>query len=580
MFFIFCSKPHSFRAHLSSIILLVYYSIFFFSFFFFLFFFFSFFFFFFGNKKKPNQIKKRKEKEKKEKKRKEKKRKEKKRKEKKKRKKKQKKKKQKKKKKMPIVGNSDEDRAVAHYKQATRYDKENKPAKSRAHLRRALDYLSFGMHDQPYDLEKPAYVKPYDPEYPALGKFEDTEAYVSAYKELYDRESVTYYKMRNPPIHADFVHPLVNVWVEEGSGFVNVYADIDTEADTYSEACELVDARHMPIMETIEIPKTFSVKRADGTYATCVAFTREFMHGLYLCFVFGGENHGDRITIEAPSTDRTELSECDWSATSMLVGVEKRRRKIWTRDKMYSLDFEGYRNSTGFNVHPPLVNVWRLSPDSRTLTNIYIRDERQRDMNKKTNQRESIKLEVDSAYPFLSRVDTTREQVAIANLVELDALRRQEVDHNHTTVLYMKKFLNDPEHMNGTELVMPPFCVFYTHEFGRGMWGGRIVTLVNIDWCNGAAEQVTLLGERVRSNGVRMVRVFTTEDEFLSAHLGEIHEQEKSIKYAKQEREAEKRHRQQQEELDKKDYIGYIGDTLVPTSEILGKKAKTKRKRP
>ncbi len=61
---------------------------------------------------------------------------------------------------MPIVGNSDEDRAVAHYKQATRYDKENKPAKSRAHLRRALDYLSFGMHDQPYDLEKPAYVKP------------------------------------------------------------------------------------------------------------------------------------------------------------------------------------------------------------------------------------------------------------------------------------------------------------------------------------------------------------------------------------------------------------------------------------
>jgi hypothetical protein len=493
-----------------------------------------------------------------------------------------KKRKEKKEKKMPLVGRSDEDRAVAHYKQATRYDKENKPAKSRAHLRRALDYLSFGMHDQPYNPEKPAYVKPYNPEYPALGKFEDTEAYVSAYKELYDRESVTYYKMRNPPIHADFVHPLVNVWVEEGSGFVNVYRDIDTEAHTYSEACDLVDARHMPIMEKIEDHETFSVKRADGTYATCVAFNREFMHGFYLCFVFGGENHGDRITIETKRSDgpATELSECDWSATSMLVGMEKRRREIWTRDKMYSLDVERYRNSTGFNVHPPLVNVWRLSPDSRTLTNIYIRDERQRGMNKKTNQQESIKLDVNSAYSFLSRVDTTREQVAIANLVELDRLRRQEVDYNHTTVVYMKNFLNDPKHKHGTELVMPPFCVFYTHEFGRGRWGGRIVTLVNIEWCNGAPEQVTLLGERVRLNGVRMVRVFTTEDEFLSAHLGEIHEQEKSIKYAKQEREAEKRHRQQQEELDKKDYIGYIGDTLIPTSEILGKKVKTKRKRP
>ncbi len=57
---------------------------------------------------------------------------------------------------MPLVGRSDEDRAVAHYKQATRYDKENKHAKSRAHLRRALDYLSFGVHDKPYDPENPA----------------------------------------------------------------------------------------------------------------------------------------------------------------------------------------------------------------------------------------------------------------------------------------------------------------------------------------------------------------------------------------------------------------------------------------
>jgi hypothetical protein len=478
---------------------------------------------------------------------------------------------------MPLVGNLGRDRAVAHYKQATRYDKENKPAKSRAHLRRALDYLSFGMHDKPYNPKKPG------PEYPALGKFEDTEAYLSALKALHDRESVTYYTMRNPPIHADFVHPLVNVWVEEGSGFVNVYRDIDTEAHTYAGACDLVDATHMPIMEKIEDHETFSVKRADGAYSTCVAFTRDFMHGFYLCFVVGGKNHGDRITAETKRSDgpSTELSECDWSATSMLVGMEKRRRKIWTRDKMYSLDVEEYRNSTGVNVHPPLVNVWRLSPDSRTLTNIYIRDERQRDTNQKTKQRESRRLKVDSAYPFLSRVDTTREQVPIANLVELDALRRQKVDHNHTTVVYMKKFLTDPKNMHGTELVMPPFCVFYTHEFGSGRVGGRIVTLVNIEWCNGAPEQVTLLGERVRSNeGVRMVRVFTTEDEFLSAHIGEIKEQEESIKYAEQEREAEERHRQKQEELDKKDYIGYIGGTLVSTSGILGENVKTKRKRP
>jgi hypothetical protein len=83
---------------------------------------------------------------------------------------------------MPTVGNSDKDRAVAHYKQATRYDKENKPAKSRAHLRRALDYLSFGVHDKPYNPQKPG------PEYPALGKFEDSEAYLSALKALHDRE--------------------------------------------------------------------------------------------------------------------------------------------------------------------------------------------------------------------------------------------------------------------------------------------------------------------------------------------------------------------------------------------------------
>ena len=77
-----------------------------------------------------------------------------------------------------------------------------------------------------------------------------------------------------------------------------------------------------------------------------------------------------------------------------------------------------------------------------------------------------------------------------------------------------------------------------------------------------------------------MVRVFTTEGEFSDAYLGEIYEQEESIKYAEQEREAEERYRQTQEELDKKDYIGYLGGTLVPTSGILGKTVKTKRKRP
>ena len=77
-----------------------------------------------------------------------------------------------------------------------------------------------------------------------------------------------------------------------------------------------------------------------------------------------------------------------------------------------------------------------------------------------------------------------------------------------------------------------------------------------------------------------MVRVFTTEGEFSDAYLGEIYEQEESIKYAEQEREAEERYRQTQEELDKEDYIGYIGGTLVPTRKILGKEVETKRKRP
>jgi hypothetical protein len=113
------------------------------------------------------------------------------------------------------------------------------------------------------------------------------------------------------------------------------------------------------------------------------------------------------------------------------------------------------------------------------------------------------------------------------------------------------------------------------------MWGGRIVTLVNIEWCNGAPEQVTLLGERVRSNeGVRMVRVFTTEGEFSDAYLGEIKEQENSIKYGEQERAAEKRYQKKEKELDENDYFGYIGGTLVPTSGILGKKVENKRKRP
>ncbi len=89
---------------------------------------------------------------------------------------------------------------------------------------------------------------------------------------------------------------------------------------------------------------------------------------------------------------------------------------------------------------------------------------------------------------------------------------------------------------------------------------------------------MTLLGERVRSNeGVRMVRVFTTEGEFSDAYLGEIYEQEKSIEYAEEERAAEKRYRQKQEELDKEDYIA---GTLVSTSGILGKNVKPKRKRP
>lgn len=93
-----------------------------------------------------------------------------------------------------------------------RYNEQNKPAKSRAHLRRALEYVSFGTLDhKPYDPDKPAYVP---------GNLENTDEYLDALEQLKGhkdqeeheaRELPTYYTMRNPPIHAQFVHPLVNV---------------------------------------------------------------------------------------------------------------------------------------------------------------------------------------------------------------------------------------------------------------------------------------------------------------------------------------------------------------------------------
>ena len=232
-------------------------------------------------------------------------------------------------------------------------------------------------------------------------------------------------------------------------------------------------------------------------------------------------------------------------------------------------------------MHPPLVNVWRLSPNSRKLTNIYIRDPFQRYTDTATNQKESKTVSVESAYSFLSRVDTTRKQVPIANVDELDALRRQKVDHNHATVVYMKAFLNDHvQTIRGKDtLVMPPFCVFYAHDFGRGRFGRRLVTIVNIAWYDGVATQVTLLGEQFNVKGVRMVRVFTTEGEFLDAYLGEIENQEKSIQYAEEEREAEERYQKKEKDLDENDYFGYIGDTLVPTSKILGEILGEQRKK-
>lgn len=432
---------------------------------------------------------------------------------------------------------------MAHYKQAVRYNEQNKPDKSRAHLLRALDYVSFGTrHHKPYDPDKPAYVS---------GNFDDTDAYQHALEqlkhpgeredieELKVRELPTYYTMRNPPIHALFEHPLVNVWVESqdengAAVMVNVYRDVDTEAHTYLGACSLVDLNHKPVMETIKSQGTFEVRRTNGTTSNCVAFTREFMHGFLLCFAVDEDGgHGRPITVRTGH----ELAECPKDETDRVVRDEKRRRRDWTKNKMYRLDVEGYRKSLesdrteeaepdgrSVDVHRvavPLVNVWLLSDHSDTLTNIYRRDELQLYTDSATGEKKSKRIHVERVYAFLSRVDTTRQPVDIANLSELDALLHQKVHHTDSMVLSMQKSLE--KYSKTGSLVMPPFCVFYEHEFGSGRNKGRLVTIVNINWYDGKADQVTLTGEWVNVHGVGKVRVFTTENEFIDAKLLEIY---------------------------------------------------------
>lgn len=378
---------------------------------------------------------------------------------------------------------------------------------------------------------------------------------------------------------------------------VNVYRDVDTEAHTHREACGLVDPKHKPVMEPIKSQGTFEVTRTNGTKSKCVAFNREFMHGFLLCLAVDEDGgHGRPITVWAGS----ELTECSKKDTDSIVGVEKRRRAHWTDDKMYRLDAEGYRKSIESDRTPsvgrpsdkvdvvdvvsatlPLVNVWRLSRDSRTLTNIYRRDDRQLHKDPATGIAKSKRLDVEKAYAFLTRVSTTSQPVHIANLHELDSIRHKKVNNTHENEWHMKEFLekNAPE----GRLVMPQFCVFYEHAFGRGSKNGRVVTIVNIKWYEGLANQVTLKGEWVNAGGVPMVRVFTTEVAFLDATIEEKNAQEKKIEHAKGDRELDERIRKRELQAEI-EYLTqqkgpYMDGTTVTNSEILGILGKKKDKK-
>lgn len=85
---------------------------------------------------------------------------------------------------------------------------------------------------------------------------------------------------------------------------------------------------------------------------------------------------------------------------------------------------------------------------------------------------------------------------------------------------------------------------------------------------------MTLKGEWVNAGGVPMVRVFTTEAQFLDATIEEKNVQEKKINYAKDDRAFKERLRKR-ELAAEIEYLTqqkgpYMDGTTVTNSEILG----------
>jgi hypothetical protein len=517
---------------------------------------------------------------------------------------------------------------MAHYKHAARYKRKEKGAESAAHLRRALEYLSFGAgvdpEDSEYDPTGPSYngnpldvyneynIRQRQPEYdinaPNYGPYDNLNreyrdehadfwrlrsaenaaastlllenqerADLAADKllrekqerEKHEREKHeranlaagmllrekheranprVYYKMRNPPIHFDFVHPLVNAWyVEKRNGkdtYINVYAE-DTEATTYSNACGLAPSTIvMTLLTTTEV----LVALADGISEFCIPIEREFT-AEYVCGVVLSGDSAVRTRVIRLSGDG--WTECDARTRGFVLDKELKRRRDWGYERLYVLDIPAYRSAVDvlqLSEHvpyPPLVNMWILNdtkPDrERTLTNVYAYDANQlgesTDEHGERRSGIAIPILLKSAYKFLRRANTQRRPIRIANVDTLQKMvtEGRESGHNEIVRSAIMAFLKQNATNNGGQLRMPPCFASLDHAF-PGAKGETLVTITSIERnARGTGpdgttkESFSFLGKWVEENKKKMVRVFTTDEEYMDAHIAERRGQEAKI---------------------------------------------------
>ena len=512
---------------------------------------------------------------------------------------------------MPLAGPLARDRALAHYKHASRYDKEGEPEKSAAHLRRALDYVSFGglakRPRSPRRLHEPfpdrlpdssivdiANVIPlYDPALRAHPESKGAREYDPDHHEytppdtLADAEDATlaaatllrenaerlkprlYYKMTNPPIHNDFVHPLVNAWFsDDHGGWINVYEAVDTEATKWSDTSGLTKPGRITYgiaMKALATAEKY-VRLANDTYAHCIPFDREFVHGAYCCVVVGARDNKP-ITVKEVQEKGIWGVECDTYTTNWLLDKELQLRLDWGHERLYVLDIPAYRNAISQNglglctgaPHHPLVNMWVLNIGSLTLTNVYARDtnqledfeylddkpacdgERKRIATSLITPQHSIPVYLEYAYPFLKRANTQRRPVRILNRPDLAAILEEPKPEQITAphIFAIWNFLDGNVSPKSGTLEVPHCFVSLQHEFTYKR--GHLVTIKPIEPNSVVAdpknpghtmrpESFSLLGVwAVDDHGRKGVRVFTTEADYLAAY----HEQKANQKNAR-----------------------------------------------